>query len=254
MKPDIIISLLFSTLVLFSMGCSPIYKSSQPLPGQHPQSFETEIRKSIKVNYLLYLPENYADAKEKWPLMLFLHGAGERGDDLDKVKTHGPPKLIAEEKRQFPFVIVSPQCPEDGWWTAETQIDQLNALLDDIVSRYRIDKERIYVTGLSMGGFGTWSLAMAYPDRFAAIAPICGGGNPKNVARISHIPTWVFHGAKDRTVPLSQSEEMVNALKEAGSNVKFTIYPDAGHDSWTDTYNNPELYTWFLMHKRTDKR
>ena len=247
MKPRVVFSLL-------GAGCASTDKGPQPVPGQHSRSFETEIRKTVSVNYLLYLPENYVDSKGKWPLILFLHGAGGRGDDLEKVKTHGPPKLIAEEERQYPFVIVSPQCPEDDWWSAEAQIDRLNALLDEIVSRYRIDKERIYVTGLSMGGFGTWRLAIEYPDRFASIAPICGGGNSDKAARISHVPAWVFHGAKDSTVQLSKSEEMVDALKEAGGNVKFTVYPDANHDSWTETYNNPELYDWFLEHKRTDRK
>jgi predicted peptidase len=124
----------------------------------------------------------------------------------------------------------------------------LNSLLDDLVSRYRIDKQRIYVTGLSLGGFGTWSLAAAYPDRFAAIAPICGGGNPEDAASIAHLPVWVFHGAKDKVVSIEKSEEMVAALKKVGSDVKFTVYPDAGHNSWTATYENPELYEWFLEH------
>ena len=101
-----------------------------------------------------------------------------------------------------------------------------------------------------MGGFGTWALAAAHPERFAAIAPICGGGDPKQAERLKDLPIWVFHGAKDPTVPLARSEEMVKALKEAGGEPKFTVYPDAGHDSWTETYDNPELYEWFLAHKR----
>ena len=126
--------------------------------------------------------------------------------------------------------------------------------LDEIVSRYRIDEDRIYLTGLSMGGYGTWALAIAYPDRFAAIAPICGGGRADQVARISHVPTWVFHGALDSGVPLSRSVTMVDALKKAEGNVKFTIYPNAKHDSWTETYNNPELYGWFLEQKRAGRK
>jgi predicted peptidase len=130
----------------------------------------------------------------------------------------------------------------------------LDALLDHIVYRYRIDQERIYVTGLSMGGFGTWRLAAQYPDRFAAIAPICGGGDPRDAPRISQLHVWAFHGAKDTIVEPEKSREMVDALKKAGSDVKLTIYPEAGHDSWTKTYNNPELYTWFLEHRRPDKK
>jgi len=136
-------------------------------------------------------------------------------------------------------------------WGRENQIDTLNALLDHIVSLYRIDEERIYVTGLSMGGFGTWYMAAAYPDRFAAIAPICGGGDPESAGRIAHLPVWVFHGAKDETVRIKKSEEMVAALKKVGGKVKFTVYPDLGHNSWDATYGNPELYKWFLEHTRS---
>lgn len=122
------------------------------------------------------------------------------------------------------------------------------ALLDEVTAAYRADTDRIYVTGLSMGGFGTWSLGIAYPDRFAALAPICGGNNPQQVSLLKQVPVWVFHGAKDTVVPLSQSEAMVEALREAGGDVKLTVYPEAGHDSWTETYNNDELYEWLLQH------
>jgi predicted peptidase len=181
--------------------------------------------------------------------MLFLHGAGERGDNLDDVKKHGPPKLISQ-KKDFPFIVVSPQAGRRGW-----DPRTLNRLLDEIIAKHRVDKDRVYVTGLSMGGYGTWSLATAYPERFAAIAPICGGGNPGNAKKIKNLPAWVFHGAKDTVVPLSRSEAMVDALKEAGStDVKLTIYPEADHDSWTESYNNPELYKWFLKQKRSAKK
>jgi predicted peptidase len=116
--------------------------------------------------------------------------------------------------------------------------------------KYRIDKDRVYLTGLSMGGYGTWALAAAHPEKFAAIAPICGGGNPAEAAKLARLPIWVFHGAKDPTVPIERSKEMVEAIKAAGGDAKFTIYPEAGHDSWTETYNNPELYQWLLAQKR----
>ena len=224
---------------------------------QQSQSFQKEIRKIVQANYLLYLPDEYPKSRKLWPLILFLHGAGQRGDDLEKVKAHGPPKLIAEEGRKFPFIIVSPQCPEDGWWSGVSETYTLNALLDDIISRYRVDEDRIYLTGLSMGGFGTWRLAIEYPDRFAAIAPVCGRGETAKAARIvriAHVPVWIFHGAKDETVPIAESEAMVEALKKVGGDVKFTVYPEAGHDSWTETYNNPELYEWFLKHKRAKRK
>jgi predicted peptidase len=126
--------------------------------------------------------------------------------------------------------------------------------LDEVIAEYRIDEQRIYLTGLSMGGFGTWRLAMAYPDRFAALAPVCGGGDPDQAHLVAHLPTWVFHGAKDDVVSIENSKKMVAALKKAGCDVKFTIYPDAGHDSWTETYNNPELYDWFLDHSIKQRR
>jgi predicted peptidase len=198
----------------------------------------------VRLNYLLYLPKDYAQ-KQAWPLMLFLHGAGERGDNLDMVKVHGPPKLIAAGK-EFPFIVVSPQCPKGLWWSPF----ELATLLDEICAKYKVDQDRIYVTGLSMGGFGTWSLAAYQPNRFAAIMPICGGGEPIVAKLFRTVPAWVFHGAKDSVVPVERSEQMVDALKKAGDTVKFTKYPEAGHDSWTATYANPEVYKWLLEHKR----
>lgn len=239
--------------LLYGAGCCTVPKTDTGA-FQQAQTFKKEIEKNVEANYLLYLPEGYDTPGKRWPLMLFLHGAGERGNDLSLVEKHGPPKLIAEGKKDFPFVIVSPQCPEDAWWSDGPQVDTLNALLDHIIAHYRIDKDRIYVTGLSMGGFGTWRLACEYPDRFAAIAPICGGGEPYRVRKIAKLPVWVFHGGKDDVVPIQASQLMVDALKKANGNVEFTVYPEAGHDSWTETYNNPALYEWFLKHKRSDNK
>lgn len=213
--------------------------------GQQKAKLETQVE--VSIDYLLYLPDDY-DTKEAWPLVLFLHGAGERGNDLELVKKHGPPKLIAAGKK-FPFIVVSPQCPENRWW----EPIELVALLDDVSSRYKVDPDRIYVTGLSMGGFGTWRLAAFAPERLAAIAPICGGGETYWTKQFSHLPTWVFHGAKDAGVPLVRSEAMVETLKKNGGNPKFTVYPEAQHDSWTETYDNPEFYEWLLQQKRTPK-
>ncbi len=206
---------------------------------------------AVKLNYLLHLPEGYsAYSGEKWPLILFLHGSGERGDDVERVANHGIAK-IAEQRSDLPFITVSPQCPADRWWTQ--LILELRWLVDEVVHQYPVDTRRIYLTGLSMGGFGAWDMAMRFPQLFAALAPICGGVyHPllSNICVIKDLPTWVFHGAKDETVPLSQSEAAVKALKDCGGNVRFTVYPKAGHDSWTETYDNPELYTWFLSHTR----
>jgi predicted peptidase len=181
-------------------------------------------------------------------LILFLHGIGERGDDLDLVKSHGIAKIV-EEQPDFPFIAISPQCPEDTMWWGH--LHTLKAIVEQVMAEYAVDEQRIYLTGLSMGGFGTWSLAMAHPDLFAAIAPICGGGMPDLVSLIKGVPVWAFHGAEDPAVPLQAGQRMVDALQAVGGNVRFTVYPGVGHDSWTQTYANPELYEWFLQHKRT---
>jgi predicted peptidase len=217
-------------------------------PGQHAQVFEKTAVQNLSCRYLLYLPPGYQSKGHKWPLILFLHGAGERGDDLQLVKKHGPPKIV-ESKPDLPFIVVSPQCPAGDWWTDKVEV--LINLLDDIVARYDVDPERVYLTGLSMGGYGTWALASAYPDRFAAIAPICGGGKRFMAARLKDVPVWAFHGAKDNVVPLRESEEMINAIKNRGGDARLTVYPDAGHDSWTASYDNQQLYDWFLSHRRS---
>ncbi len=221
--------------------------ASEAAPGrQQAATLDRTVR--IQMDYLIYLPADY-DKQERWPLLLFLHGSGERGDDLELIKKHGPPKQIHEGKN-FPCIVVSPQCPKDQRW----QPMALSALVDEIVENFRVDEDRIYVTGLSMGGAGSWSLAVYAPHRFAALVPICGGGEVNRAKEIAHLPTWVFHGAKDPTVPLQRSQEMVEALKKHGGDPKFTVYPDAGHDSWTQTYENAELYDWLLQQKRSSAK
>ena len=200
----------------------------------------------METQYLLYLPDGYsADTTKKWPLLIFLHGSGESGEDLSKVKVHGPPKLI-EQGKKFPFIVVSPQAPPRAGWRAEI----LRAMLLDLKKRYRVDNDRVYLTGLSMGGFGTWDLSEKFPDEFAAIAPICGGGDENKVWKLRHMPVWCFHGAKDDVVLPIQSQKMVDELKKYNSNVRLTLYPDANHNSWEVTYNNDSLYTWFLSQKK----
>jgi predicted peptidase len=206
------------------------------------------IELTMRLNYLLFLPQSYGnEPSKKWPLILFLHGAGERGDDLELVKIHGIAKIVAKQP-DFPFVCVSPQCPEGTLWTDHHLV--LKALLDGVLSTYTIALDRVYLTGLSLGGYGTWSLAMAYPQTFAAIAPICGGGMPQWIGGLKDVPVWAFHGADDPVVPVEQSQSMVDALRASGGNARLTIYPGVGHDSWTQTYDNPELYEWFLQHRR----
>ena len=188
------------------------------------------------------------------PLLLFLHGLGECGTgNLELVKTHGPPKLV-EHRPDFPFVVVSPQCPPQpaGMKDVPTawKPDQLIQLIDHVCANLRIDPRRIYVTGLSMGGYGTWRLAATYPERIAAIVPICGGGEPRQMAApLARVPIWCFHGARDPVVSIAKSREMVSAICRRGGRVRFTVYPVAEHDSWTETYNNEQIYDWLLSHR-----
>ena len=222
--------------------------------AQSARSFRKRVTRTVGLEYLLYLPKGYeGDTSRRWPLVLFLHGAGERGSDLSKVKVHGIPKVVEKAParvKEFPFIAVSPQCPADDRWAAVDNLLALSALLDEIEATHRVDPDRVYCTGLSMGGFGTFALAATQPDRFAAIAPVCGGGDRTSARRIAKIPAWVFHGAKDETVPLSSSAEMVQWMARFGGSPRFTVYPDAGHDSWTETYANPELYRWLLSQVR----
>ena len=217
--------------------------------GLVAETYDTTLCRKVSLNYWLYLPDGYDSAEQDWPLVLFLHGAGERGSDLNKVKTHGPPRLIAEG-RSFPFILVAPQCPQNAWWTDKTH--ELAALVEHVTHTCRVDLSRRYVTGLSMGGYGTWSLITHYPELFAAAVPICGGGDDALARfRLRSIPVWAFHGAKDPVVPLRKSEEMVNVMRQFGNRqVQLTVYPQADHDSWTDTYNNPDVYDWLLSHQR----
>lgn len=234
-------------LAFFALVLPAVAAADEPASDpQVEKVFEREVTITARLRYLLALPEGYGDDDRRWPLLVFLHGAGESGDDLAKVKVHGPPKLLAAGARDFPCIVVSPQSPGRGW-----NAEYLLALVDQLCAEYRVDEDRIWLTGLSMGGFGTWSLAAAAPDRFAAIVPICGGGRPADAEKIAAIPTWVFHGAKDAVVPLAASQSMVDAVRAAGGEPKFTVYPEAGHDSWTETYEDPALWDWLFAQSRT---
>ncbi|MGC3959643.1 MAG: glycoside hydrolase family 2 TIM barrel-domain containing protein [Verrucomicrobiota bacterium] len=193
--------------------------SAKPL--QTPHHFARTVKQKQALDYLLFLPRDYsAKRAEGWPLILFLHGSGERGTNVFKVTKHGPPKQV-ESNPDFPCVLVSPQCPEGKTW----DVSELTGLLDEVIAKHNIDTNRVYLTGLSMGGYGTWSLGLAHPERFAALAPICGGGERRSVSQairtkgdiVRKLPIWAFHGAKDPVVPLEESERMVNALKSAGA-------------------------------------
>jgi len=205
-------------------------------------------------NYLLFLPQQYpGDPDANWPLLVFLHGVAKRGDTreaLENIKLDGPPNIV-EDRSDFPFIVLSPQCPTETYWYPV--FDRLEALIESITTTYSVDEHRIYLTGLSMGGFGTWRLALEHPDRFAAIVPIAGGyifesdEVPEEICVLKNLPIWVFHGEKDEAVPSWQSQILVDALRQCPANVRFTHYPDANHaDAWKQAYADPELYTWLL--------
>src|SRR5665213_121793 len=244
--------LLLLPLLLGLAACTSLKNSTAMKPGQTAQKFHLERKQVLAADYLLCLPQGYdANSTRRWPLILFLHGAGERGTNIWLVAKHGPPK-IDTTATNFPFMVVSPQCPEGKIWSN----DLLLALLDDIEKKYAVDTNRVYLTGLSMGGFGTWSLGLSHPERLAAIAPICGGGDfitplLADKSQLVSLPIWAFQGGKDPVVPPEESERMVNYLKKLGTHeVKLTIYPESQHDCWTQTYANPELFEWFLQHSR----
>jgi len=207
-----------------------------------PETFSNE---RATLRYLLYRPQGDGPT----PLVLFLHGAGERGSDLERVKAHGLPKVLkTRDPFPEPALVVAPQCPVGSWWTLE--LGALSTLLDTLLETHPVDRTRVYLTGLSMGGYGAWRLALQTPERFAALAPVCGGGIPPLAHKLKGLPIWAFHGAEDTVVPLSESERIVAAVNRAGGNAKLTVYEGVQHDSWTPAYNTPELYTWMFAQRR----
>ena len=200
------------------------------------------------VNYLLYVPSAYSrDPASKWPLILFLHGSEQRGDDaalLDDMAL----LVFAKEQRDFPFIAVFPQCPRNTNWAPTI----VKSVLDSVEAILRIDRDRVYLTGFSMGGYGTWQTAAAFPATFAAIAPISGLSDLPDVVRLKGVPIWTFHGAQDVNVPVSESRKMIAALRRSGGDARLTVYPDRAHDCWTTTYRDSRLYLWFLEHSLSD--
>lgn len=196
--------------------------------------------------FWIWLPRDYAQRRQRWPLVVFLHGSGERGTDLAKVKVHGPPKRVAAGA-DWPAVLVSPQCEDGQRWDPE----RLHRLLVALKAQLHVDPQRCVGTGLSMGGFGMWQWATAYPRDLAAIAPVCGFGDPAKVAAMRAVPVRAYHGDQDSVVPLAPHVACVEALRAAGGTASLTIYPGVGHDSWTPAYNDPDLLPWLLAQKQT---
>lgn len=226
--------------------------AKQPVPSQSSKSFEGQVTLSVKYDYLLSLPQGYeAETTKRWPLVVFLHGAGERGTKVEQVMRHGPPKLIAAGK-PIPAIVISPQCQPGQIWNPHA----VHALTKHIMESHRVDADRVYLTGLSMGGFGTWETAMEYSETYAALVPICGGAGVRFVMaeKIKHIPVWIFHGEKDAVVEPAFSKRMNDVLTKLGAQPKLTLYPDAGHDAWTATYDNQAMWDWLFQQKRAPAR
>ena len=190
------------------------------------------------------------NSEKKYPILLFIHGAGTRGNDIDKLCAN-PFFRLTDRHQNFPFVTIAPLCEENTWFDVW---ERLKALVNDITNLPFADQERIYVMGASMGGYATWQLAMSMADRFAAIVPICGGGMYWNAGRLVNVPIWAFHGAKDTAVLLEESVKMVEAVKRHGGEAKLTVYPENGHDAWSDTYSNPEVFSWLFPQQNKNNR
>jgi predicted peptidase len=211
---------------------------------------ETVTRETL--NYYLYFPREYEEEEEElFPLLLFLHGGGESGGDMNMVKSNGPPRLIAQGK-EFPFLILAPQNPYPRkWWNTRA----VKQLLDTIVKNNRVDPRRIYLTGLSRGGGAAWEMAVQYPDTFAALAVVCGMTPLPYASWLNKdMAIWVFHGTEDQSIPISQSDEMVTKLRSLGYNVSFTRYKGVGHDAWVRAYAEDALYEWFVVQRLNPKK
>lgn len=228
-------------LVLVFLNCST-----------HAQLIEDEQKVAVTENlrYYLYFPKAYeAEPDKEFGLLLFLHGGGESGADLQEIKKNGPPRLLAEGK-QLPFLVLAPQNPhKKKFWN----IHAVNQLLDSVVEQYRVDPRRIYLTGLSRGGSAAWDMAVQYPSKFAALAVVCGmAPTPYAHWLDKQMPIWVFHGAQDPIIPVSESDIMVEKLQEMQYDVRYSRYEGVGHNSWEKAYTTEELYQWLHKQKRTD--
>lgn len=215
----------------------------------HAQSIE-----KLKVNYpyLLYLPKQYDSLKDNWPLLIYLHGGSQKGNDLNKLKAYGPPSLV-DKGKNFDFIIASPQCPDGKFWSTDNWFDYL---YNELVLKYHVDTSRIYISGISMGGYGAFITAMDFPEKFAAIIPLCGGCNDSDTSRIcsiSAIPIWAFHGTADETVRIDETKRIVNKLQQCNGNIAFTPLENEGHGIQF-IYERTDIYDWMLKQNRNKSK
>lgn len=246
---------LMLSLIAAFLFASPIAAKKAAPPPPAPAIEGQTVQPPVApggLRYLLFLPKGYnASQAERWPLLIFLHGSGERGADIEVVKKHGPPMLV-EKDGSFPFIVISPQLPEQGplagrYWS----VLPLDQLLDHALKTWRIDPSRVYLTGLSLGGIATWDWGTARPERFAALAPVAAFGDPKRACAARDVPVWAFHGDRDDAVDMRGNFEMVDALIKCGGHPRLTIYPDTDHWSWVPAYNDPALWQWLLRQRKS---
>jgi predicted peptidase len=252
---------------LLCLGCRNLQPDDSVAPSRQPEELIKTMKASVDGHQLTYLLQTPAGVQPEsgWPLLLFLHGYGECGSDIQKVRKHGPPKLISQFETLQQCVIVSPQCPSDSWW----RVGALRALTEEVITDMGdVDRDRLYVTGLSMGGYGSWCLASNYPDYFAAAIPICGGGDPfrlpanrppvktgivneyipSGLKSAAELPVWAFHGTDDSSVPIKETQMLVDLLREGGNQkVTFTAYEGVGHvGAWERAYDDPAVWGWLF--------
>ena len=229
-----------------------------------PEAREWKPEDGTEVKYRWASPATTEDGKT-YPLVLFLHGAGERGDDNKAQLKHGAKAILkGAEKLGEPCFLIAPQCPAESWWAPidrETMrlrsaggsnplLESMLALVRDTIAKHPVDPKRVYLSGLSMGGYASWDLLVRSPGMWACAVPVCGGGDPSTAGKFKDVPVWAFHGEADPVVPVRTTREMIQALEEAGGKPKVTIYPDVQHDSWTRTYDNPAVIRWMFAQKR----
>jgi predicted peptidase len=212
-----------------------------------PNTLNMEITKKVQIDYLLSFPKGYEDQNLDWGLIIFLHGMDLRGDDVTKLSNYGLLQMVNEGNLLLPFLIAVPQCPSESYWNMER--DAVTALVDKLTSNHRVDPNRIYLIGYSMGGYGVWDLAIHNPKTFAAIVPLSSGGQVSKAYNLKDLPIWAFHGATDDIVPLEQMISMVKAIEQYQGRVRLTIYPDLGHDIMREALGNQEIYAWLLEQK-----
>jgi predicted peptidase len=256
-------------LCILNQTAIPFHFDFDP-DSDHRDRFEGEVFHASdggRLPYRLLKPPGCsmsAPQRLDYPLVVFLHGAGERGDDNQRQLVHGMNEFASDPiRKNFPCFVVAPQCPEDQQWVdTPWYLDSHRMaaeptpvlrwtleLVQDLTDRYPVDPNRIYLTGLSMGGFGVWEVLARQPARFAAAVIVCGGGDPATAAEIARIPVWVFHGDQDPEVLPQRSREMIRALQQAGGSPRYTEYPNTGHDSWSPTYRDHQMYAWLFAQR-----